>query len=80
MEVEAEGAPTCLSVVAHLQWWTTVRSGGDPTTGKEGKEVSDVRHNPGQLFEEEGSKGLTGGGGFWTERRQRYYSCPVGKN
>jgi hypothetical protein len=76
-EVEAEGASTCLSMVAHLQWRTTVRSGGDPTTGKV---VSNVQQNPGQLFEEEGSKGLTGGGGFWTERRRGYCSCPVGKN
>jgi hypothetical protein len=68
--VEAEGAPMCLSMVARLQWRMGARSGSDSTTKKEGKEVSDVRHNPGQLFEEEGSKGLTDGGGFWTERRQ----------
>jgi hypothetical protein len=63
-KVEAEGAPMFLSMVACFQWWTVARSGGDPTTIKEGKEASDVRHNLGQLFEEEGSKGLTSGGRF----------------
>jgi hypothetical protein len=41
-EVEAKGAPTCLSMV------------------KEEGDVNEVCHSLGQLFEEEGSKGLTG--------------------
>jgi hypothetical protein len=42
------------------QWWTTARSGGDPITGKEEEDVNEVCHSLGQLFEEEGGKGLTG--------------------
>jgi hypothetical protein len=36
-----------------------VRSGDDPFTGKEEGYVNEVRHGLGQLFNEEGSKGLT---------------------
>jgi hypothetical protein len=69
-EVKAKGALTCLSTVAHLQLRTVVRCSGDPITGKEG-DVNKVHHSLGQLFKEEGSKGLTeqrrikrrGGGG-----------------
>jgi hypothetical protein len=35
-------------------------SGGDPITRKEEGDVNEVCHSLGQLFEEEGSKGLTG--------------------
>jgi hypothetical protein len=46
-EVEAEGAPTCLSTVAHLQWRMATRSGGDPITGKEEGDVNEVCHDLG---------------------------------
>jgi hypothetical protein len=58
VEVEAEGAPTCLSTVTHLQWRTAVRSSGGPITKKE-EDVNEVRHSLGQLFKEEGRKGHT---------------------
>jgi hypothetical protein len=60
MEVEVEGAPTCLSTVARLQRRTTAWSGRDSITRKEEGDVNEVCHSLGQLFEEEGSKGLTG--------------------
>jgi hypothetical protein len=70
-KVEVEGALTCLSTVARLQWWTAAQSGGDLITRKEEGDVNEVRHSLGKLFEEEGGKGLTrqrqieqrGGGG-----------------
>jgi hypothetical protein len=36
------------------------RSSGDPITKKEEGDVNEVCHDLGHLFEEEGSKGLTG--------------------
>jgi hypothetical protein len=60
VEVEVEGAPTCLSTVTHLQWRTAARSGGGPIPGKEEEYGNEVRHRLGQLFKEEGGKGLTG--------------------
>jgi hypothetical protein len=59
VEVELEGALTCLSTVARLQWQTVVWSVGDPITGKEEGDVNEVHHSLGQLFEEERGKGLT---------------------
>jgi hypothetical protein len=59
-ENEKENCHTVPSTVGRLQWRTAVRSGGDPITGKEEGDVNEVRHNLGQLFEEEGGKGLTG--------------------
>jgi hypothetical protein len=59
-EVEAEGAPTCLSTVAHLQWRTAAQSGDNTITRTEEGDLNEVRHNLGQLFKEEEGKGLTG--------------------
>jgi hypothetical protein len=55
----------------HLQLRTVARCSGGPITGKEEGDVKKVHHSLGQLFKEEGSKGLTeqrrikrrGGGG-----------------
>jgi hypothetical protein len=60
VEVEAEGALTCLSTVTHLQWRTAARSSGGPITEKE-EDVNEVRHSLGKLFEEEGGKGTPDG-------------------
>jgi hypothetical protein len=62
VEVEAEGAPTYLSMVARRQWRTMAWRGGDLTIGNRGKWVRSVRHG------EEGEvEGLTGGSEFCSE-------------
>jgi hypothetical protein len=46
--------------VAHLQWRTAPQSGDNTITRTEEGDLNEVRHNLGQLFKEEGGKGLTG--------------------
>jgi hypothetical protein len=60
LEVEVQRAPTCLSTVTRLQRRIVVQSGSGPITGKEEEDVIEVHHSLGQLFMEEGGKGLTG--------------------
>jgi hypothetical protein len=60
MEEEAEEVPVRLSLMARGWWWTAARRSDYPVTGKEEGDVNGVRYVLGQLFEEEGSKGLTG--------------------
>jgi hypothetical protein len=65
VEGEADVARLRLSTTSRWWWRTAARRSDGPVTGKEGKEVNEVRHNPRQLIEErKGARGSPLAAGF----------------
>jgi hypothetical protein len=60
MVEEAEEILVKLSPMTRWWWRMVARRSDDSVTRKEEGDINEVCHGLGQLFEEEGSKGLTG--------------------